>query len=515
MREEDRRAEIMASLLTTPHRDLARLAPVHVQSLESDPAFYCALAVDYILGRGDKVRDHQVQFVAHMFLADYEQVRSAAWVLLQSLSVHQIGQMTRYVKTVLAKRPPRIMRNAVEYYLRQLEAAPYRLDEACVRGRADIRFLYVTYSINASDTARAFLFREQKIDGVKQPMVAPEWSKVRAIQRLAHSTDPLEQAEIILDAKLPYPIASTAFGSATGGQKLSAPVLIALIANMTPAEASNHQASMQKHGAYDDPEVKRLLIAKIEAFAKDRRTSSLRAARAATAVQTLDADAKAALVRASDNKLAGGRRISYPLAVCVDKSSSQQTTIAAGIRGAAVLAAMCDKLHLLFFDVATMRVDVQKHTTLSALTQATALIKAGGATSLGSPIEWLLRKRVEIDHLVFFTDVEETRTPNFVPAYQEYAQEMKRTPEVTFLEIGKVDQAFYPRLDQAGIAYNRIAFTSDDYSMTQLVGLLGKASRGEVISAILATPLPNREEYLAQRAEKLRRKTNVTQLLGE
>lgn len=490
----DERIRVMDALVSTPHRDLAVLTETHRQAMLADPEFYLALAVHYVSGKQDRVRDHQSQFVAHLLLADFDVQRSAAWVLLQSLSVRQVTQVVRYVKETLKRNPPRSMKHAVEHYLRNLESHPRVLDDVAARFRADLKYLYATFRIDGSEIARALLFGETKAD--KVPLSVPSWSKVGAVARLAREKDPLRQAQIIVDFNLPYPVAATAFGSGLDeGTKMSAPVLIALINQMTPAEVSNHQAALQRRGAYDHTEVKRLLLSKIERFATDRRTSSLRASKAATTVKQLDADAKSALIQATDSKLARGRRIRYPFAICVDKSSSQALTIAIGAKTASVLSAMADDFVVLFFDNTTRQVVAEEH-TLSSWQKATGMIRAHGSTALGSPLRWLAQQRKRVEHVLFLTDAEETAEPHFVPEYQRYVEIMGCRPEVTFLEIGTIEERFYPPLDVAGITYHRLRYVADDYSMPQLVDLLAKGSRGEVIEDILRTTIPQRHTYV-------------------
>ena len=47
MSEKDLRLEIFNTLLTTPHRDLDKVFPVHRQMCELDPLFYVRLGAWY------------------------------------------------------------------------------------------------------------------------------------------------------------------------------------------------------------------------------------------------------------------------------------------------------------------------------------------------------------------------------------------------------------------------------------------------------------------------------------
>src|SRR5216683_4519220 len=55
--EHDLRLNILNTLLTTPHRNLARLWPIHRDMAAQDPRFYVRLAAWYA-DHGD-VRDHK------------------------------------------------------------------------------------------------------------------------------------------------------------------------------------------------------------------------------------------------------------------------------------------------------------------------------------------------------------------------------------------------------------------------------------------------------------------------
>ena len=59
--EQDLRLDILNTLLTTPHRELEQIWPVHRDLVEQDPRFYVRLAAWYH-DHGD-VRDHKEMFI--------------------------------------------------------------------------------------------------------------------------------------------------------------------------------------------------------------------------------------------------------------------------------------------------------------------------------------------------------------------------------------------------------------------------------------------------------------------
>src|SRR5260221_5595826 len=113
--EVDVRLDILNSFLTTPHRKLEELAPLHTNALARDPLFYAHLAPWYF-DRGE-VRDHKVLFVAHLATSEYPEFRGAAWVLLQTLAPYEVERVLAYIKETLKKKAPHSFKHAVHHYL--------------------------------------------------------------------------------------------------------------------------------------------------------------------------------------------------------------------------------------------------------------------------------------------------------------------------------------------------------------------------------------------------------------
>ena len=67
--EQDLRLEILNTLLTTPHRKLDQIHPVHRDLVELDPRFYVRLAAWYH-DHGD-VRDHKEMFIITLVLSAF------------------------------------------------------------------------------------------------------------------------------------------------------------------------------------------------------------------------------------------------------------------------------------------------------------------------------------------------------------------------------------------------------------------------------------------------------------
>src|SRR5262249_49089399 len=151
--EQDLRLEILNTLLTTPHRQLDKIWPVHKSMVESDPRFYVRLAAWYH-DRGD-VRDHKEMFVVALLLSSFEGHRDVGLALLRALPPYQVVRVLDFIhgkKTTrkarpeagakavqteeaparpavveefgLFKNPPRALKTEITRYLREREADP-------------------------------------------------------------------------------------------------------------------------------------------------------------------------------------------------------------------------------------------------------------------------------------------------------------------------------------------------------------------------------------------------------
>src|SRR5215467_2684527 len=212
--ERDIRIQILNSFLTSPHRKLEELAPLHVSALERDPLFYGHLAPWYF--EKGEVRDHKTLFVAHLATSDYAEFREAAWVLLQGLAPYEVARVLDHAKRVVGKTP-RSLKSAIAHYLETRENNPRQFDGAAMRARDDLKHLYASLRLKPGQRAQAILFDEQP----------PENSPLAALKKLAQAERAEEQAEIIVAHKIPY---TTAVGAS---RRITPALLVALINAMS------------------------------------------------------------------------------------------------------------------------------------------------------------------------------------------------------------------------------------------------------------------------------------------
>ena len=116
--ERDLRLEMLNSLLTTPHRELERVAEIHKEIVEIDPLFYGHLAVWY-QDKGD-VRDHKEVFLGNLLTSRVIEHRDAGFMMLQDFPPYQVSRIVDFMKQQQHK-VPRSARTAVTRYLRKRE----------------------------------------------------------------------------------------------------------------------------------------------------------------------------------------------------------------------------------------------------------------------------------------------------------------------------------------------------------------------------------------------------------
>lgn len=471
MTELDVRIQILNSFLTTPHGKLADLAPLHSGALDRDPLFYGHLAAWYA-GRGE-VRDHKVLFVAHLLTGEFPELREAGWVLLQKLPPHMVAAALDHAKRVIGKAP-RMLKSAVAAYLRALEAHPERFDRAALRGKQDLKHLYASLRIAPAPRAQRVLFDEEP----------PLGSPLLALRLLAQATEPAEQARLIVEQRIPYPVAAGAI------KTLTPSVLVALIDVMTPQEAINHLAALKRRGAFDHPEVKALIEAKLKAAERDSRVSTLKATRALASV-ALDESTEGLLTDVTDKRVANMARIARPTALFVDKSSSMTQAIEVAKQVAALVSAVCGDFRVLAFDTETFAVEAQG-VERSAWERAFRMVKPNGSTSIGAPLARLARERQYVEQLVIITDMGENTAPLFHDAYAQYVRELGVAPNVTIVGVGGSDQRFLNRLREQAIPLTVWEFKGDFYSLPNLLPLLAMPSRAELVAEVMEVALPQR-----------------------
>lgn len=472
--ERDLRLDMLNSLLRTPHRKLEQVAEQHRDLMQLDPVFYGHLAVWY--REHGSVRDHVEVFIGHLLTSELTEHRDAGFALIQELPPYQVARVVDFMKSQLGKLP-RSARTAVERYLRHRENDDERFDRAAVRAREPLKQLYASLHVKPSPRADAILFKGRP----------PEGSLPWQVKQLAQTSDPTAQAHLIAEHRIPFPVAVGALKSLTPA------VLVALIDAMSPAEVINSLASIKRRGALEHAQVKALVDRKLEAAQTDRRVSAFKAQVAAEAAGP-DADTAARLARVTDEQVKRGGRIRRPTGLLVDKSASMDEAIEVGKQLAALISGIADaELFVYVFDDVARPI-VADGPELSDWERAFKHVKASSCTSIGSGMEALTRHRHRVEQVIVVTDEGENRPPLFRHAYRDYADKFGVAPDVLIVKVGNANGQLTNDLQEAGVSLETFTFEGDYYSLPNLVPLITRPSRVELLMEILDTPLPVRED---------------------
>ncbi len=481
--ERDLRLELLNSLLTTPHRQFKEVAELHQLAIELDPLFYGHLAVWY-QANGD-VRDHKEVFVGNLLTSSLSEHREAGFVILQEFPPYEVARIVDFMKCYRGK-VPRVARTAVRQYLQARELKPKFFDRAVLRSRKPIKHLYATLHIKPSPRANAILFKNDP----------PQDSLAFLVKVLAQTETPIIQAQLIVDHKIPYPIAVGVI------KQLTPTVLVALINAMTPQEVINNLKSLKARGAFDHTQVKQLIEQKLEQAQSDSRTAPFKAQIAAEAAD-LDEATVAKLAQVSDAQVKQKGQIRKSTALLVDKSGSMAAAIEVGKRIAAMLSGITEaELWVYAFDTIPYLIKPD-HTpdqipTMSQWDQVFKHIKAGGGTSIGCALEMMRQRQQAVEQIIIVTDEGENSAPYFATVYPKYCQALNVNPNLVFVRVGTYAGDYVARsLKSLQIQVDSFTFQGDYYALPNLIPLLTRPSRLELLMEIMATPLPTRTPVAA------------------
>src|SRR5436305_8226400 len=104
--EQDLRLRLLNTLLTSPHRKLEAVWPVHQEIVSADPLFYVRLAAWYA-DHGD-VRDHKEMFVATLAQSNFPGHREVGLAMLRELPPYEVSRVLDFVHGRKTTRKMRI-----------------------------------------------------------------------------------------------------------------------------------------------------------------------------------------------------------------------------------------------------------------------------------------------------------------------------------------------------------------------------------------------------------------------
>jgi hypothetical protein len=261
---------------------------------------------------------------------------------------------------------------------------------------------------------------------------------------------------------------------------------------MSPQELINNLGALKRRGAFNNPDLKAQIEAKLAEAKTATRVSALKAEEAIKAADVSD-DVKRALEEVADAQVKAKGRIDRPTALLIDKSSSMSLAIELGKQlGALISSISSSVLYVYAFDTVAYPIE-SKGTDLAAWELALKGIQAGGSTSCGVPVEMLRRKKQHVEQIIMVTDEEENTAPLFVETLKKYREEVNADPNICFVRTPGAQTLLEDQCRAAGIAADAFQFTGDYYALPNLVPLLSRPSKLDLLMEILEYPLPVRK----------------------
>ena len=497
--EQDNRLNILNNLLTTPHRKLDKVYPIHADMIKQDPLFYGHLAAWYN-DTGD-IRDHKECFVINLCLSDFEGHRDEGVAILREMPPYQVARVLDFVhgrkdkktkngvgknvptQTVienygLFKNVPRPMKTEITRYLKDRENDHEWFDSSVVIARKHMKRLYALLHIKPDERAQKILFED----------APPEDSKLFAVKELAKASTPQEQAKVIMEHKIPYRIASTIVTAMTPT------VMLALIEVMTSQELINNMGSLKRRGAFDNPDFKALIEKKLEKAKTDKRVAAFKATEAVKAAGVDETTTKLLEVVA-DTQVKSKGRIKRSTALLIDKSASMNQSIELGKQiGSMISAIMEDGVDLFCYAFDTMAYPIKSAgNSLADWEKALRGINANGGTSCGVALEYMIRAKQNAENIIIITDEGENSSPQFVPTLQRYIGQVGTQPTVCIVKVQGSSNLLEENMRRAGLQCDAWSFNGDYYSLPGLIPFLSQGSKLDLLMTIMTWELPKRK----------------------
>lgn len=411
-----------------------------------------------------------------------------------------------YYRPGLRKGAPGIMQTGVKNFLKNLERDEKRFDAVSVRQYHALKALYGTYHVSPSATADLILFKDRP----------PEGSMRAAMKHISHIEDPVEWAKAVVTAGIPYPVAVGLLP-----MEMTPIHLIGLINNMSPQELLNSVASLEARGALDNADVKALIEKKLDKAGNSKRVDALKAQKAAATVGAkVSESTRQKLEDVSNKQVRRIGSIKKPTALAIDASFSMNEAIDLGKEIGALVSPICKSTFACFTfnDMATLR-DV-KSDKKSDWDAALRFVKAIGPSDIGCVVP-AAKKYAEklretapstplFEQFLLVTDENENRFPGFAARLDEYRKATGINPSVVTVRIGKEATDTLEKSLRA-LGFEVDVWTPDVkggkvdyYSLPNLIPLLAKGSKAELLAEIMEVPLPSRkawdEKYLKTQA---------------
>jgi hypothetical protein len=478
--------QIIAELARSSHGNLHKYLDVGMQATESDPEFMGHL-IAWNWKKG-QIRDSKTALpVITLTLGKDlpEEIRENSLAHMALLDARNLLKAVRFGKEL--KVSNRSLRYVVRKYLKNLEVRGKDWERVTLQHRNTMKELYALMHVKPSEFAQNVLFKRK----------FPKGSSFEAVQKLSTMSEK-EAASAIVKHSIPFLTAQGALG-----KRIEEPSLaIAIIDRMSPTELVTNTRLLNSLGVKEVPAVKAAYSEALEKAAKSKK-ATLKTTRAAEVVE--DKELKGKLQDLQEKQLDTVGRVEGNWLVLADRSLSMEEAIEVSNELAAILAVMVKgKVHLVFFNYTPRYLDATGK-TVEQLKAETKLIRADGATSIGSGVQYAIENNLDVDGIAIVSDGGENTLPHFANTYQTLCKNLgKDIPAYLYRLRGDYDRLASDCANK-GVLLEEFDFIGKDidyYSLLNAVQTM-RSNRYSLADEIMKVPLLKLSDVFKPRKEKV------------
>lgn len=473
--------QVIAELTKSPHGDYDQYLQVGLKAARDMAAFFAhLLAWNQTNGqiRDAKVALPVIQLATLRGIPLNEKVRVLRENALAHLALQSPRDLVKACKWAKGKLGGHHLGDMVKRYLRTREKNAAWWDRTVLAHRAGMHDLYAMFRVKPSPRAQRILFeRDYPSSSV--------FAVLRDVGKLIAAGQHAEAAGLIVEAKLDYKAVVGVLG-----KKADPAIGMALIERMSATELVTATKMLEGIGLNTDPAMRAAYQEKLKEVSKSK-ANTLKAGKAAQVVGgKVGEQLKGAQERAIDNL----GKVDGRWLVLGDCSASMGVAIEQARQVASILARVAESVHLVFFNTSPVKVDVTGK-TYDEIKAITALVEAGGGTSIGCGLDMVKAMQIEVDGIAIISDAQENSTPWFYRVYQDYCAQIGKVVPVYLYRCnmgsqGWADHDLARTMKDAKLDMQEFDLRGrvDSYSLPNLVATM-RSNKYSLVDEIMGTAL--------------------------
>lgn len=465
--------EIISHLFRSEHGNYDAYVPITQKAAKDEPEFLAHLiAYNH---KNSQIRDTKVALpVSSLGVRTFaEDFGDNSLAHIASLDPLNLLKAVRFSKSLKIQGNGRRLRRLVTAYLKFRESKKENWTRVAVQYRNQLKELYAFCHVKPNRLADNVLFKGKYIeDSIFQ--------KIKDLKNLPTTT----AASIIISEKLPFLVVKGALGKELNNPDL----VLAMIENMSATELVTNTTMLEKLGIKNNPMLKAAYEAGLKKVGESKKVT-FKTTRAIENIKDKGLKEKLAGAQEKQIKNLGGVEGNW-LILC-DKSGSMSKSIDTSRLVAGTLAKMVKgEVHLVFFDD-TPRYFNAKGKDYDQIIKETKNVSAGGGTSIGCGLKYIMDKNIEVDGIAIVSDGAEHSSPRFYMEYLNYCKKFGKDIPVYFYNVDGEPSSLQQAMKNIGFdlqEFNLRGKNVDYYALPNLVSSM-RAQRYSLIDDIFSTPL--------------------------